>query len=86
MGEAGALKSVKHRWKSQEDREVLGSTRTLGDRDRQTGPVTPRHSIFFLEGTPCAQHSPFGGDPPKPGGVGNKPSKVQQGRAGKHKP
>lgn len=70
---------MKHRWKSQEDSggyKVFGGTGTNWPSD----PLAP----FFPGGNPLC--SPQGPPSPKPADVGNKPLKVQQGRASKHRP
>lgn len=45
--------------------EAFGSTRSLGDRDRQTGPVTPWHSGFFPGGNPLHSAQPISQGPPE---------------------
>lgn len=53
------------RWKSCEDREVLGITRSLGYRDRHNWPGVSSALCFFLEGTSRAQSKPIWQGPPQ---------------------
>lgn len=58
----------------------LGSTRSLWDRDRQTGPATPWHSVCSWKGTSHAQHT-LGRDAPNPAGRGKvTPNPARKGR------